>query len=391
MRILLVGGGSGGHVTPLLAVAGELVRLKPQPKLYLLTDKDYADTAVKLFENQVGLEDTSTIFAGKLRRYANKPLWWYLRHFSVILLNIRDIFFVLIGLMQSILLLHKVKPNVIFCKGGFVCLPVGLAARILKVPVVLHDSDTVPGLTVGVLSRWSRAIAVGADPSLYKYPKQLMYYTGIPIDSKFKPVSLKQQVKLKQSFEFGDKKPLLLVIGGGTGAASLNNIVAHQAKSLLKTFEVVHFTGKGKTEGVNQIISEQIVGEAELKNYHVYNFTNRMYKYLQAADLIISRAGATAIQEIATVGKPLVLVPGRQLTGGHQVKNAQVLAENQAAEVLNEDDLELNGELLVKQAVEVLKPEVSAKLVSNIRKFKMPRAACEIANLIVSSASYSNK
>lgn len=388
MRILLVGGGSGGHVMPLAAVAGELTQLEPQSQLYLITDKEYSRTASEVFSDQTNLIKTNIIFAGKFRRYANKPWRWYLKHFSVILLNIRDLFYILIGLMQSVVLLHKIRPNVIFCKGGFVCLPVGIAARILKIPVVLHDSDSVPGLTARVISRWSRAIAVGAEPDLYNYPKQIMYHTGIPVNPKFKPASPKQKLKIKQEFGLSDKNPLLVLVGGGTGASVLNKIAAGQARNLLKHFEVVHFAGKEKTEEVNQIISSQIVDEADLKNYHVYDFTTEMYKYLQAADLIISRAGATAIQEVAAVGRPLILVPGSQLTGGHQIKNAQIMAEKNAAEILNQGELENNGELLVKLAAEVIKPENQDELIKNIIKFRCPKAALDIAQLVISSASF---
>ena len=153
MKILVVGGGSGGHVTPVLAVAREILKIRPRAKIEFWTDKKYYKNARKLMvENGMDLR-VRKIAAGKLRRYTNFTFVTYLRNFDVVLKNIADFFKIIGGFIQSFFRLVFNRPDVIFLKGGYVCLPVGMVARFLRIPYVIHDSDAVPGLTNRLLSK----------------------------------------------------------------------------------------------------------------------------------------------------------------------------------------------------------------------------------------------
>ena len=162
MRILVVGGGSGGHVTPVVAVVREIWKIRPRVKIDFWTDKKYYKNARKItVENGMDVE-IKKVAAGKLRRYASFGLMDYLKHFDIVLHNIADFFRTIGGFFQSFFRLLVRRPDAIFLKGGYVCLPVGLAARLLRIPYVIHDSDATPGLTNRLLAK--KATKISSSP-----------------------------------------------------------------------------------------------------------------------------------------------------------------------------------------------------------------------------------
>ena len=157
MKLLAVGGGSGGHVTPVVAVINEIAALQPDVQVTFVCDKAFASQSRGLMQHAAVPVQVRTIAAGKFRRYQHLSVVRQLLMPSIVLANILDIFKILAGICQSLWLVLHVRPDVIFAKGGFVCLPVGIAARCLRVPVVIHDSDARPGLTNRVMARLLRA------------------------------------------------------------------------------------------------------------------------------------------------------------------------------------------------------------------------------------------
>ena len=177
MKILAVGGGSGGHVTPVVAVLRELKARDQSAEIRFWCDRKFAPQAKSIMHHFDDTIPVQPIFSGKLRRYHTLPLWrQLLRPVTIVFPNLRDIFFVVCGFVQSFFKLLVWRPDVVFTKGGYVCLPVGLAAKILRIPLVIHDSDAHPGLTNRVLSRWATAIATGAPLEYYPYPKKISRY-----------------------------------------------------------------------------------------------------------------------------------------------------------------------------------------------------------------------
>ena len=162
------------------------------------------------------------VAAGKLRRYAGFGLLDYLRHFDIVLNNIVDFFKTIAGFFQSFFRLLFKRPDAIFLKGGYVCLPVGIAARLLHIPYVIHDSDATPGLTNRLLAKKAAKIATGMPLSYYSYPEHKAEWTGIPINEEFRPVSERKQRSLKKELGFDPEKKLVLATGGSLGAEDIN-------------------------------------------------------------------------------------------------------------------------------------------------------------------------
>ncbi len=159
------------------------------------------------------------VLSGKLRRYHHLTWWQHFTIPSVLFPNIIDVFFIVFGTMQSIVKLVLWRPNVIFAKGGAVCVPIGVAAKLLHIPIVIHDSDAHPGLTNQILSKWAVAIGTGAPLEYYSYPKAKAQYVGTPVDEAFKPLSDAQRQVQKTRLGFDPKKPLMVVTGGGLGTS----------------------------------------------------------------------------------------------------------------------------------------------------------------------------
>jgi UDP-N-acetylglucosamine--N-acetylmuramyl-(pentapeptide) pyrophosphoryl-undecaprenol N-acetylglucosamine transferase len=378
-RILLAGGGSGGHVTPLRAIAAELGQ---EHEIVIMTDRRFVEQTRYLFQDQPQ-RTIRTIFSGKYRRYANKSFLWHITHAPTVLKNLRDITLILLGTVQSINYFLWHRPKVVFCKGGYVCVPIGIAAQLFKVPIIIHDSDTHPGLTNRLLSRWALKIATGMPSKYYQYDTQKMIYSGIPVAAAFLPVTSAQQRKAKLSTGFQPDKPLLLVTGGGTGAKELNNLIVRIAPTLLREgWQIAQVTGKQKDASVRA--ARETIEEALAKHWHIYDFTE-LLALVQAADVVVSRAGATAMQEYANAQKPVILVPSPYLTGGHQIKNAELFAEHDAAMVLDERLLVKDSHPLAAAISELgIDSKKRSAFAHRLHKnFAKPQATKELAQIIL--------
>ena len=384
MRILVVGGGSGGHVTPVVAVVAELQQQLEQPEIQFWCDRPYYKQARALMAAHDDTIPVRAIASGKLRRYQTIPLWRQLLMLRLVVIpNIIDSVRILRGLVQSLKMLRQWRPKVVFTKGGFVCLPVGLAARMLRIPLVIHDSDAHPGLTNRILARWATAIATGAPVRHYPYPKAITHYVGIPLKTGLKPVTADDQQAAKSSLGFDTTKPLVVVTGGGLGALRMNDATASVLPQLLKRTSVMLVSGtKQYDELAEQLKEHNDASRFQLRSLISKNFLTT----LAAADIVVTRAGATTLLELATLGKPTIVVPNARLTGGHQTKNAAVYHQADAIELIDDEALEDNPELL-RVAIEQLldNPDRRAALAKAIHQFAKPRAAQEMAALIVSA------
>jgi UDP-N-acetylglucosamine--N-acetylmuramyl-(pentapeptide) pyrophosphoryl-undecaprenol N-acetylglucosamine transferase len=383
MKIVAAGGGSGGHVTPILAVLAEIKRLDPELKSYVITDHKFGPQAHDIIKSSPVEIKLKRIYAGKLRRYHNVSVVRQLFDIPTLLKNIRDIFLVGVGLLQSIFFLWKTKPDVVFTKGGFVCLPVGLAAKILRLPLVIHDSDAHPGLTNRILAGSARVIATGAPVENYSYPEGRTHYVGIPVSRSFRPLTLKQQQACKAELGLHDtQKPLLVVTGGGLGARNINRAVVTIAPHLLDKIAILHITGQANYQEVSEKAPEHI-------DYLVKPFLPEgLVVAFGAADVVMTRAGATTMVELASMGKPTIIIPAPHLTGGHQLKNADVYEKADAAIVLQEEDIILDQRVLLKALADLFGHiEKRRTLARNLHRFSRPDAALDLAGLIVEAAA----
>ncbi len=319
-----------------------------------------------------------TVVAGKLRRYHHLSLWQHVTWPSLMFHNLKDTFLVGIGFVQSLAKLIIWRPDVVFTKGGYVCLPVGMAARVLRIPLVIHDSDAHPGLTNRILSRWATKIATGAPLEYYSYPPKKTRYVGIPIDSRFAPATKKAQEQAKREWGIRPDRPLLVVTGGGLGAQRINDMIAKLLPSLQRFTSVILVAGAGQYDELRSLLPENS------DVFQLYPFITTMPSLLAAADVVVTRAGATTILELAAAEKPIILLPNAKLTGGHQLKNAKVYGDAGAVVVLNEDEVEEHPERLADSVAAILKDTSgSKKMAKKFGTFAKPQAAQDMARLIL--------
>jgi UDP-N-acetylglucosamine--N-acetylmuramyl-(pentapeptide) pyrophosphoryl-undecaprenol N-acetylglucosamine transferase len=363
MRILCVGGGSGGHVTPVAAIATEIKKLQPDAVIKFVTDKRSFRHSQQLFE-PLGVAVVK-VSAGKLRRYANLKLSDHLQHvFKSYLPNLVDIVKFAIGICQAYFVILKFKPEVVFIKGGYVGLPVGLAAAKMfpRLPIVLHDSDAHPGLTNRILSKYARRIGVGMPLEFSEYDKSKTEFVGVPISDCF--------------FETGtsSKGKLIFVIGGSQGSRVINDEIARIAPTFAGRAEFVLVAGEQNTQYIEQ----------NVKNLTVLPFVSaaEVCQYMKRAEVVITRAGATTMAEIAAVQAAAIIIPSPYLAADHQTKNAEIFHDNQAAFVVYEKDLP-NGVLSEKINSLLADAKLRRQFSRNIAKFSKPKAAKRMAEIII--------
>ncbi len=382
----MAGGGSGGHITPLLSLAPALKKNSPDCQIVYIGLKGEA-LANSLQERfRVAFDEVYNVPSGKFRRYHGESLLSHLLDLRTLILNGRDFFRVVFAISTARTILKKVQPDVVFSKGGFVVVPIGLAARLLKIPIVTHDSDAVPGLANRIVGRFAQIHTFGMPDADYKYPKDSVRYVGIPLDERIKPITIKAQTDFKRQLGLPADSLVLLVGGAGHGATAVNNKAVAIAPDLLKRFKNLHLIHIAGHKHEAEVASKyQSVAADNLWRITVLGFTPDFYKYTGAADVVITRAGATTIAELATQRKAVVLIPAPQLTGGHQLKNAKILKRKGAVQVVDNDAAPPE---LLKVVANLLK-DVAArqKLAESLGSFAKIDAADELAKILLDVAS----
>ncbi len=301
--------------------------------------------------------------AGKFRRYHNRSWLNRLTDWRTLVLNIYDGFRFLVGVLRSIYLLLRIRPDCIFIKGGFVGLPVGVAAWILRRPFMTHESDSVPGLTNKILGRLTPHRVSGFDIEGYEN-------LGNPVRPE---ITLPSSYSL-EDFGINSDKPIILAFGGSLGSVSLNDVVVSFARSN-SDYEIIHITGDGASET-----------DDSTTNYHAYKFlSDKMPAALQMASVVVSRAGANTLAELATLGKVSIIVPHPSLSGNHQYKNAAVMADSGAVVLIDQNELTL--ERFASEVERVSRDEdLRNRLSENIAKFARQDSAELIADKLLSIA-----
>lgn len=383
-NIVLVGGGSGGHITPLLSVAEELKKQQPLVRLDYIGQA--GDKLSDLPRKHKVIDSSYSIMAGKFRRYHGEG-FKQIFDLKTLLKNIRDFFYFIVGLWQAFWLLGKLKPGIIFIKGGFVGVPVGLAAALRGIPYITHDSDAIPGLANRIISRWAEAHTVALPKSVYKYPAGKTHSVGVPVSSMFSKVNTELKTKYRRQIGLTPNHQIIFVSGGGNGAKRLNLAVVQSVIPLIKSnskFFIVHGTGRDHESETKQAY-DKLLSREEQKQILVKGFfINDLYKYSGAADVVITRAGATSIAEYAAQQKCCIIVPNSQLAGGHQTKNADFLSLQNAAVVLPDDVVVSSPHILTEAVISLLSNELNRqKLAKNLNLIARPRATKDIAQLLL--------
>lgn len=375
-RILFTGGGSGGHVYPLIAVA-EAVRAVAEEKkipvefFYFGPDDEYRNII------SFAKIKTSAIVTGKIRRY-----------FS--LLNFLDVPKFFIGFLQALVKMFWLMPDVIFSKGGPGALPVVVAGWLYRIPVLVHESDVFPGLTNAVSSRFASRILTSFEATLSYFHSEKAVCVGNPVRS-FLFEQRRSQEEAKTSLGFHSDKPLIFVAGGSQGSERLNKFILAHLEILLQDAQIIHQTGRAHydevqrvAEGILAATPDAVRGdEFQRVLYKAMPYLNdELPLALAACDFVIGRAGSGNIFEIAAFGKPAILIPLKESANDHQRGNAYEFAKGGAAVVIEEENL--MSSIFISQVKDLLRDRLLQEKMKNAsHKFFKPNAARDIAGEIL--------
>lgn len=373
MRILFTGGGTGGHIFPIFAVAKEIKNHQevqsPTEQMEFLFIGHLNESSRELF--LINNISAKSVLTGKLRRY-----------FS--LRNFLDVFLLGIGIIQALWKVWFYMPDVIFSKGGYGSVPVVLAGWLYRIPIIIHDSDAVPGLANRFLSFFATRIAVSFEQATRFFKDYKVAVLGNPVRE---DIVMGSKDKAKETFHITSDKPILLVMGGSQGAQKVNEIILEILTQLLDQAEVVHQTGQKNYEHVQTKAREKTLSLRVASFYHPTPFFKEELKdALAAADLIVSRAGSNTLHEIATVGKPSILIPLEHSASDHQRENAYVFAKDGASIIIEEPNL--TPHLLLDKISELLRDKELLKTMSaRAKEIAKPEAAKLIAQEVVKLGS----
>ncbi len=382
LKIVLTGGGSGGHITPILAVAKELKSLKPDSTIIYIGQK--GDELADLPKNDSNIDKVYSVRAGKYRRYHGDGIKQFF-DIPTIAKNLRDLVYIFVGFLQSWRLMRKLRPNIIFSRGGYVSVPVAWGGKICNVPYITHDSDSTPSLANRIIARGAKLHAVALPEDLYPYPRDKTITVGVPIGSEYQPVDHAKQQDFKQQIHMPSDSKVLLVTGGGNGAQQLNSSVVAAAKQLLINYpklHIIHFSGRKLEQQVQQGY-EQVLDAKDIDRVLVKGYVTDHYRYSGAADIILARGGATSLAEIAVQGKACIVIPSPQLIWN--VKNAQTLEDMHAIVMLQEKPSSQANELVAEVSKLLDDDSLRLHLASKISSLAKPDSASKLADLILNS------
>ena len=308
-KIVLTGGGTAGHVTPNIALIPYLKK-EGYDVYYIGSNGGMEEELIK----KCGIPYYG-VSSGKLRRYFDKK-------------NFSDIFKVLKGILQSKHIIKKIKPDVVFSKGGFVAVPVVVGAALNKVNVVCHESDITPGLANKLAMPFTKAVCTTFPEAVKHIKDNKGIHTGTPIrDMLFKGSK-------EKGFEmcgFSGNKPVILIMGGSQGSVKVNNSVRELLGKLLPKYDIVHLCGKGN-------LDENLNNKEGYKQFEYVS--DELPNLFAMADMVISRAGSNAICEFLALHKPMLLIPlGKNASRGDQILNAQSFKKQGFAEVIDEEKM----------------------------------------------------
>ncbi len=384
MKIVLTGGGTGGHIMPFESIIEAIRTIYAVKKESL---PSYTDPEVlELFFLGVTTKESDELFhrygvpvyhisSGKMRRYASA-------------LNIIDMLFRLpVGIASALFRMWRIMPDVVVSKGGYGSIPTTIAAAIYRIPILLHESDVVPGSSNAFMMKFASAITLGFAVSR-QYLEQFtgkLFVTGTPTRAMLATDNKKIS---KQSLGFADTDHVLLVMGGSQGAKQINETLLATLASLMENVAIIHITGELQYAAVKKVAEEFLASSPRKAMYKPFPnlFGPAMAQALMAADSVVTRAGASSLAEIAQLRIPSLIVPLEGAANDHQRKNALAFEIAGAALVLDPKNLTRN---LLLQGIRrlVSDEELRTAIRKNLEALDFPHAALDIASLVIQLAS----
>ncbi|MFA5131950.1 MAG: UDP-N-acetylglucosamine--N-acetylmuramyl-(pentapeptide) pyrophosphoryl-undecaprenol N-acetylglucosamine transferase [Candidatus Paceibacterota bacterium] len=356
MKVVLTGAG-GGHFYPLIAVAERMrkevfVQKLVQPDLYFFSDAPYDEKA--LFDSQIKFVKVP---AGKLHVYPS-------------LETVTNLFKTAWGCVVALFKLYAVYPDVVFAKGGYASFPTLLAARILSIPVVVHESDTVPGRTTLWAGKFAERVAISYPEAAPFYPKETTALTGQPIRDALLPLeSFKRTYSQKE-------RPVILILGGSQGSKRMNEAILNSLPLLLDTYDVVHQVGVNNLEEMKQITTSVLLQHQYKDRYFIDGFIDVGIFYPKV-DMIITRAGSSVLFEAIEWQLPMIIIPIPETISRDQCSNAYAMAGRGVATVLEENNI--GTSVLVSEVGRILGNEAAyTKMVESCRAVETSRNASAV-------------
>lgn len=371
MRVLVSGGGTGGHIYPALAVATQLQKEYQAEILYLGSD-DGLETELA---PQMGFP-YAIIKAGKLQRY----LSWK---------TVTGVARVPVGMAQAVRIVRKFRPHVVFTSGGYVAVPAGMAARLNGVPFLMHQEDVSPNLSNRLIAPLATRISVAFADSLKYFPRGKTLQLGNPVREAILEMRASSPQEARRSLGLEAEVPVLLVTGGSQGARHLNQVVCHALPGLLTHCQVLQISGKKLFDETRELAEQTManLADQQKQRYRLVPYMDaEMPTALQAAELVLCRSGAATLSELAVLSKPSILVPLPPALGGSpQEVNADMFGRQQAAQVIRDDDL--TPEMLLDRVITVLSSRsLLESMAQAAGKIAKPEATREIALHIMTLA-----
>lgn len=367
MKILFTGGGTGGHFYPLIAVAEKINKIADRDrivdmKLYYMSDSPYDKAA--LFENGINFVEVTS---GKNRLYGSSK-------------NITDMFKVAIGCVSATIQLFGMYPDVVLSKGGYASVPALFAARLLRIPIIIHDSDSVPGRVSLWSAKFATRIAISYPEAVEYFPKEKTALTGQPIREE---IFKKATEGAHEYWKFDKNTPTIFITCGSQGAQTINNTLLDILPDLLNTCQVIHQVGPNNIKENEERISVILNKHQYRDRYKPIGYMNPLMTKMAAgaATIIVSRAGST-IFEIAAWGIPSIIIPIPETISRDQKHNAFNYARSGACDVIEEDNL--TASILHGEIMKLLEnPTRMQAMSNNALKFAQGDAAESIAKEVI--------
>jgi UDP-N-acetylglucosamine--N-acetylmuramyl-(pentapeptide) pyrophosphoryl-undecaprenol N-acetylglucosamine transferase len=366
MKILFAGGGTGGHFYPIIAIAESLYERAREkkvmtPKLYFMSPSKYNPRA--LFDNEI---EYVHVPAGKIRRY-----------FSI--LNFFDLFVTAYGVLVAIVKMYRIYPDVVFGKGGYASFPALFAARLLRIPVVIHESDSHPGRVNAWAGKFATRIAISYPDAAENFPAGKTALTGLPIRREImEPLSngAREFLQLEEG-------PVVVILGGSQGSQTINDVILDGLPQLVEKYQVIHQTGRNNFESVKQTAEVILKDNPNRYRYHPFDYLNDLSMRMCAgvAEVVVSRAGS-AIFEIAVWGVPSVLIPLSKEISHDQTTNAFAYARSEACTVIEEQTL--SDSILIAAIDNIVNNQsLSQQMRQKAKEFGRSDAAAKIADVLL--------
>ena len=329
MRVVIAAAGTGGHINPGIAIANKIKSMEK-------------DSEIIFVGTSRGLEVDLVPRAG----YALKTLRAYGIERKLTLQNIKNLYYTIKSIKEAKKLMQEFKPDVVIGTGGYICMPVIIAANQMKIPTLLHESNAFPGVSVKLLSKRVNTVLLGFEDAKERLPKaKRIVVTGNPTKIKKQAFSNAQKSQFIQQMGLSQGKPIVLVFGGSQGAESINKSFTHIIeKQKNKEYQIMWAAGPAQYEMIKQKLQEAHINIKQIENVKIVPYIYNMEEVISAVDLVVCRSGAMTITEIAIAGKPAIFIPFPYATENHQEYNAKVLEKVGAAKIILDKDL--NEELL---------------------------------------------